>query len=274
MTKIRFGTISAAGVMFGLSVGSASAQNLLVNGSFETVRGITGTTQGSIIGQAGTNATLRYMPITLSGATTTDSVRLTGWTIKYSGIGSTTNFGIDIVERTWAYNGKAGNGLGHLTNNGFQSICLNSTASASITQTITVTAGKRYAIDYWRAASPSQFPNATSTLNRQVLYDVVVDGVVVLNDKSLGTNQYVNSAGVNTARSLTDMGWEFVHHEFVASRTGAIDLTFASQTAGNSGIALDGMDVHVMVPEPSTFAFAVLGLLPLGYVIRRRTKLK
>lgn len=272
MTKIRFCTIACICAVLGVGITSASAQELLVNGSFETVRGITGASQGSIIGQVGTNGTFRYMPITMSGAATTDSFRLTGWTIKYGGVGSTNNFGIDIVERTWSYNGKGG--VTNLTNNGFQSICLNASAAGAITQSITVTAGKRYAIDYWRAASPSGFPTGNITLNRQVLYDVVVDGVLVLNDKVLSTNLYVNSNGVSTVRSLTNMGWEFVHHEFVASRTGDVDLTFAAQNIGGNGVALDGMSVHVMVPEPSTFAFAVLGLLPLGYVIRRRTTRK
>jgi hypothetical protein len=57
-----------------------------------------------------------------------------------------------------------------------------------------------------------------------------------------------------------------------ANMTGTVDVGFAMQTGFTNGLALDNVSFHAMLPEPGTFALAGLGLLPLGYMIRRRRK--
>jgi hypothetical protein len=66
------------------------------------------------------------------------------------------------------------------------------------------------------------------------------------------------------------MGWKFAHYQWVATTTGTVDIGFALQSGFTNGIALDNISMHAMVPEPGSFVLAGLGLLPLGYMLRRR----
>ena len=218
------------------------AQNIVANGSFEMVRG-----SNTIIGQTGTNNTLGYMTMALNGATTTDT-RLDGWTIKFAGVGASTNFGIEIIRTTWGYTDIAG----VATNAGNQSICLNANASGAIVQNIDVVAGTRYSLDYWRSASPSGFPSSDGTVNRIAIYDVTIDGspmTVDTDNMALNTNNYVNALGTTRSRLLSDMGWERVHHEWVAPRTATVELGFVSQNSGGYGIALDDIQMRAMTTD-------------------------
>ncbi len=74
-------------------------------------------------------------------------------------------------------------------------------------------------------------------------------------------------AGLDTVVTLRS-----TPYEWVANTTGTVDVGFAMQTGFTNGLALDNVSMHVMLPEPETFALAGLGLLPLGYMIRRRRK--
>ena len=218
------------------------AQNIVANGSFEMVRG-----SNTIIGQTGTNNTLGYMTMALNGATTTDT-RLDGWTIKFAGVGASTNFGIEIIRTTWGYTDIAG----VATNAGNQSICLNANASGAIVQNIDVVAGTRYSLDYWRSASPSGFPSSDGTVNRIAIYDVTIDGspmTVDTDNMALNTNNYVNALGTTRSRLLSDMGWERVHHEWVAPQTATVELGFVSQNIGGYGIALDDIQMRAMTTD-------------------------
>jgi hypothetical protein len=143
-----------------------------------------------------------------------------------------------------------------------------------ISQTVSVVAGQRYAIDYWYAAEATNFyNNAGAPAARNLAYDIVIDGVVTGRDNiAVASQSYVNNLGVTVARTQSNMGWKFAHYEWKATTTGTVDIGFAMQTGFTNGIALDNVSMHVMLPEPGTFVLAGLGLLPLGYMISRRRK--
>ena len=265
---------------------TAQAQNLLTNGSFEIFRGSNSVTQSSITGQTGTGGTgglsggtgiglsnVNRVTVGLSGNTNTTD--LTGWKIT-SGVrntagvfGGTTVGGLEVVGSAWSYTGYSG----AVVNNGFQSVSLAGSGASMISQSVSVVAGQRYAIDYWYAAEASNFYTSTGApLARPLLYDVIIDGVIVNDNVAVNSHNYVNNLGNTVVRTTNNMGWQFRHLEWVANTTGTVDLGFAMQSGFVQGVALDNVSMHVMLPEPGTFALAGLGLLPLAYIIRRRRK--
>ena len=265
---------------------TAHAQNLLTNGSFEIFRGNNSTTQASITGATGTGlgsgiaggtgGGSSVNRVTVGAATLTNTTDLNGWKIT-SGIrnnagvitGGATG-GIEVVGSSWSYTGNSG----AATNNGFQSVSLSGLGGSMISQTVSVVAGQRYAIDYWYAAEATNFyNNAGAPAARNLAYDIVIDGVVTGRDNiAVASQSYVNNLGVTVARTQSNMGWKFAHYEWKATTTGTVDIGFAMQTGFTNGIALDNVSMHVMLPEPGTFVLAGLGLLPLGYMISRRRK--
>jgi hypothetical protein len=265
---------------------TAQAQNLLTNGSFEIFRGNNSTTQASITGATGTGlgsgiaggtgGGSSVNRVTVGAANLTNTTDLNGWKIT-SGIrnnagvitGGATG-GIEVVGSSWSYTGNSG----AATNNGFQSVSLSGLGGSMISQTVSVVAGQRYAIDYWYAAEATNFyNNAGAPAARNLAYDIVIDGVVTGRDNiAVASQSYVNNLGVTVARTQSNMGWKFAHYEWKATTTGTVDIGFAMQTGFTNGIALDNVSMHVMLPEPGTFVLAGLGLLPLGYMISRRRK--
>jgi len=270
---------------------TANAQNLLTNGSFEIFRGTNSVTQASITGKTGTGTGTGIAGgngrgssvnrVTVGAAGLTNTTDLTGWKIT-SGIRNNAgvitggaNGGIEVVGSSWSYTGYSG----ALTNNGFQSVSLSGLGGSMISQTVSVVAGQRYALDYWYAAEASNFYNsAGAPVNRDVIYDIVIDGVVTNgvvidgDNVAVASQSYTNNLGATVARTQANMGWKFAHYEWKSTKTGTIDIGFAMQTGFTNGLALDNVNMHVMLPEPGTFALAGLGLLPLGYMIRRRRK--
>jgi hypothetical protein len=265
---------------------TAHAQNLLTNGSFEIFRGTNSVTQASITGKTGTGlgsgiaggtgGGSSVNRVTVGAANLTNTTDLNGWKIT-SGIrnnagvitGGATG-GIEVVGSSWSYTGNSG----AATNNGFQSVSLSGLGASMISQTVSVVAGQRYAIDYWYAAEATNFyNNAGAPAARNLAYDIVIDGVVTGRDNiAVASQSYVNNLGVTVARTQSNMGWKFAHYEWKATTTGTVDIGFAMQTGFTNGIALDNVSMHVMLPEPGTFVLAGLGLLPLGYMISRRRK--
>lgn len=262
----------------------ANAQNLLTNGSFEIFRGNNSVTQASITGAigtglgsgiaGGTGLGSSVNRVTVGAAGSTNTSDLDGWKITagyrqtngtFTGTGL--GFGIEVVGSSWSYTGNSG----ALTNNGYQSVSLAGLGGSMISQSVSVVAGQRYSLDYWYAAEASNFyNNAGVAAARNSFYDVVIDGVVVSNDVSVATGSYVNNANVTVARTQGNMGWKFQHLEWVSNKTGTVDIGFAMQGLTDRGIALDNVSFQAIVPEPGTFALAGFGLLPLGYMIRRR----
>jgi choice-of-anchor C domain-containing protein len=72
-----------------------------------------------------------------------------------------------------------------------------------------------------------------------------------------------------SGHSHTSMGWTLESVSFTATATNNT-LTFSSPTVGSPyGAALDEVTVSP-VPEPATYAFALLGLASIGLFLRRR----
>jgi len=264
---------------------TAHAQNLLTNGSFEIFRGNDSVTQASITGAVGTGvgggiaggtgAGASVNRITVGAANLTNTTDLNGWKIT-SGIRNNAGVitggasgGIEVVGSSWSYTGYSG----AATNNGFQSVSLSGLGASMISQSVSVVAGQRYAIDYWYAAEATNFYNTSGApAARNLSYDIVIDGVVVNNNIAVTSQSYTNDLSQTVVRTQGNMGWKFAHYEWVANTTGTVDMAFAMQTGFGQGLALDNVSMHVMLPEPGTFALAGLGLLPLAYIIRRRRK--
>ena len=264
---------------------TAQAQNLLTNGSFEIFRGNNSVTQASITGAVGTGlgsgiaggtgGGSSVNRVTVGAATLTNTTDLNGWKIT-SGIRNNAGVitggasgGIEVVGSSWSYTGYSG----AATNNGFQSVSLSGLGASMISQSVSVVAGQRYAIDYWYAAEATNFYNTSGApAARSLAYDIVIDGVVVNNNIAVTSQSYTNNLSQTVVRTQGNMGWKFAHYEWVANTTGTVDLGFAMQTGFGQGVALDNVSMHVMLPEPGTFALAGLGLLPLAYIIRRRRK--
>jgi hypothetical protein len=263
---------------------TAQAQNLLTNGSFEKFRGINSTTQASITGAVGTGVgggiaggTGRGSSVnrvTLGAAGVTNTVDLDGWKITSGVRNSLGNFsggafgGIEVVGSSWSYTGITG----AATNNGFQSISLAGGGGSMISQTVSVVAGQRYSLDFWYATEATNFYNSANAplAGRDVIYDVIIDGVVVNDNVRLASDSFINQSNVSVVRTQSNMGWKFKNVQWVSTTTGNVDVGFAMQTGTGLGVALDNVSFHAMVPEPGSFVLAGLGLLPLGYMIRRR----
>ncbi|MFZ4782700.1 MAG: PEP-CTERM sorting domain-containing protein [Armatimonadaceae bacterium] len=269
---------------------TAQAQNLLTNGSFERFRGVDSVTQASITGVVGTgtgsgiaggNGGGSSVYRTLGGTGVVNTVDLDGWKIT-SGIRSNNgtiiggaSSGIEVVGSSWSYTGDSG----AATNNGFQSISLAGTGASMISQTVSVVAGQKYSLDYWYAAEATNFyNNGNALIGRDLVYDIVIDGVVTGRDQIVvASHTYKDNLGNNVVRTQGNMGWKFAKYEWVASKTGiadgdtfSVDIGFAMQSGFGQGIALDNVNFQAVVPEPGSFVLAGLGLLPLGYMIRRR----
>jgi len=263
---------------------TANAQNLLTNGSFEMFRGTNSVTQASITGKTGTGVGSGIAGgtglgssvnrITVGAAGTTNTVDLDGWKITagyrqtngtFTGPGS--GYGIEVVGSSWSYTGDSG----AATNNGYQSVSLAGFGGSMISQSVSVVAGQRYSLDYWYAAEATNFYNSGgAAIVRPLTYDVIIDGVAVKDNSIVASESYKNNLGATVARTQGNMGWKFQHLEWVSTKTGTVDIGFAMQSTFASGVAIDNVSFQAIVPEPGTFALAGLGLLPLGYMIRRR----
>ncbi|MCH8045765.1 MAG: PEP-CTERM sorting domain-containing protein [Planctomycetes bacterium] len=99
-------------------------------------------------------------------------------------------------------------------------------------------------------------------------WDISVDGVLVVDDYS--------SVGGDGAWDTTN---SYVYQgEFVVNGAGTMDIQFAADLGGDPNLGADinpilqGIVLHNLIPEPSTFVLAALGLLTLAGAFRRRRR--
>jgi choice-of-anchor C domain-containing protein len=175
---------------------------------------------------------------TLNGGDTS----ITGWTVG----GPNTANAIDYIGGYW------------VSEDGTHSLDLNGLVPGSISQTFDVVAGHTYQVSFWMAGNPAGGPTIKTL-------DATAD--VTLSSASFDT----------TGTSLTNMGWTLKTFDFTATSTSET-LSFTSTTIGDSGVsglptafgpALDNVSVTA-IPEASTWAMMLLGLLGMGFIAYRR----
>ena len=174
-------------------------------------------------------------PVSGPGFTTVTSGTIGPWTV---GLG-----GVDWISSYW------------VPAEGDGSVDTAGNAPGSLSTILSTIAGQTYTLSFYLAGNPDG-GSAVKQLNVQV-----------------GTVNQVFTFDT-TGHSKTSMGWVLESVSFVAS--GNDTLTFTSQdtlvTGGPSpyGAVLDGVSVSTAIPEPATYAFALLGLAGVCLFRRRR----
>jgi choice-of-anchor C domain-containing protein len=128
------------------------------------------------------------------------------------------------------------------------SIDMSGVAAGSLSTTLSTVAGQTYILSFYLAGN-MDFGNIVKSLQVQV--------------GSLNQTFTFDTTGHNHA----SMGWVLESASFTA--TGNDTLTFTSLEQNAWGPALDGVTVSD-IPEPPTYAFALLGLAGVGLFRRRR----
>ena len=141
---------------------------------------------------------------------------------------------------------------------GAQAVDLNGTIKGSLYQDFATALGQKYSLTFAYADNPLEGGVSTA--------DVTVTDLV-----STGTLLADSVAHSTSTNTPPNGDWTIYSGSFIATGT-STRLLFASTSASNTpsgGILLD--DVIVLpIPEPSTFVLAGLGLLSLGFAVRRR----
>ena len=174
-------------------------------------------------------------PASGSGFTSVNSGTIGPWTV---GLG-----GVDWISSYW------------VPEEGDGSVDTAGNAPGSLSTMLNTIAGQTYTLSFYLAGNPDG-GNAVKRLEVQV---GTVNQVFTFN---------------TTGHTKTSMGWVLESVSFVAS--GNDTLTFTSLdtlvTGAPSpyGAALDGVSVSTTaIPEPATYAFALLGLIGVGLFRRR-----
>ncbi len=152
-------------------------------------------------------------PGVFSTLTATNNTDITGWTV---GSGE-----IDYIGSYWQ------------ASDGTRSLDLNGTVPGSISQTLATTVGATYAVNFHLSGNPDIGPTAkvvrvSATGGTPAFADFTYDTAIKNNTK-------------------TDMMWESDTFTFVASTT-STTITFASQTDGAAGPALDNVSIQETLP--------------------------
>ena len=130
------------------------------------------------------------------------------------------------------------------------SVDLSGNADGSVSTILSTVVGQDYTVNFYMAGNPDGAPTI-KTLDLQA-----------------GNLDETFNFDV-TGNSLGSMGWVLETAVFTATGTQTTLLTFTSQAGTAYGPALDGVTVTT-VPEPATYAFALLGLAGIGLFRRRR----
>jgi choice-of-anchor C domain-containing protein len=149
--------------------------------------------------------------------------------------------GVDLIRTYWA------------PFSGFQSLDLNGGAAGSISQTVATTAGRHYTLTFALAGNPDNASN--KVLN------------VLFGSQNVGNVTFV----YNASQSYSNMGWTLITFTDLVATGSSTTLTLSGVSGGAWGAALDDIVLtQNVLPEPSSAALMVTGLLGTLVMMRRR----
>lgn len=162
-------------------------------------------------------------------------VLLPGWTVETGSV--------DLTDTNSIWGPSA---------NGQYSLDINGWDQGTIAQSFATILGRLYTVSFAYSRNPANAPyDARATVSA---------GGQSLNVQALGNGSF---GGMGT------MAWE--RGSFTFTGTGATEtLRLASDIGGNAGIFFDDVSVSAGVPEPSTWAIAIMGFGLMGAALRRR----
>ncbi len=146
-----------------------------------------------------------------------DSTSITDWTVDSGNV--------DYIGTYWA------------ASDGSRSIDLNGNTAGSVKQVFSTTPGATYKVTFDLSGNPAG--------------DLGVKTVRVSGSGGTPTFTDFTYDTATKANTLADMKWENKTYTFVAS-TASTTLTFASQTAGAYGPAIDNVKIEETLPAPTT----------------------
>jgi len=177
-----------------------------------------------------------------------DSTSLTSWTIN----------NVDLISTYW----QAPPGASY-------SVDLNGLSGGLMWQTFDTVAGHIYSVSYYFSGNPDSPLNGSPLRQANVgVNDGDISGGTFLagpNSIPAGANLDVTVLGPSKANML----WQQQTFTFTALSSSAT-LIFRGNLSQSSGIAIGGVGVVDLVPEPATFVIAATGLLLLGLGRLRR----
>ena len=236
---------AAVGLFLSLVSLGAKADNLIQNGSFETLSGG--------IGQIGYNGSSL-----LQGWTNNTANGSLGYNFVYSpGSADTTGAnGVDGNVKLWGPGDSASNGLPATSPDGGNYIAADGAYEvAPISQTVTgLTSGQKYTVGFWFAGAQQYGFNGVTTEQWLV---------------SLGGQQL--STAVLTDQSNSFTGWQYTTLTFTATGSSELLSFLAAGTPNGEPpfTLLDGVSLTA-VPEPGSAAMLLTGLAVIGLFVRRR----
>lgn len=171
-------------------------------------------------------------------ATTTFTNIIAGGTIGAWSVGAG---GVDLIRTYWTPYA------------GAQSIDLNGGSAGRISQTIATTAGRYYTLTFALAGNPDNASN--KVLN------------ILFGTQNVGDVTFV----YNASQTRSNMGWTLVTFANLLASGNSTTLTLSGVNGGPWGAAIDDVILtQNVLPEPSTAALLLTGLLGTMVVIRRR----
>jgi hypothetical protein len=246
-------TIFAAVVGLALSFAGAGANatNLVTNGSFETL--------SNGIGQIGYNGNSLLSGWT-NGSYDGNSSHI-GYNFVYSaGSADTTGAnGVSGNVKLWGPGDGSNNGLPATSPDGGNYIAADGAyQTAPISQTINgLTSGTQYTVSFWYAGAQQQGFDGVTTEKWLV---------------SLGGQQLSTATLTDPSHGFT--GWQYATLTFTATSSSSVLSFLAAGTPGGEPpfSLLDGVTLSAVsaVPEPTSAAIMLTGLLAVGLLVRRR----
>ncbi|MBL8556477.1 MAG: DUF642 domain-containing protein [Phenylobacterium sp.] len=162
---------------------------------------------------------------------------LPGWTVEAGSV--------DLTDT---------NSLWGPSGGGQYSLDINGWSAGTIAQSFATVLGRLYNVSFSYSRNPANAPYTATAL--------VTAGGQSLNVTALGDGSF---------GGMGSMAWQTGGFSFVG--TGNTEtIRLAGTIEGNAGVFFDNVSVSAGVPEPSTWAIAIMGFGLMGAVLRRRRR--